>query len=94
MATTTHLEQVHDQADDWWRSTAGRALQWWAQTGLEFDAFDLTELGVPDPDHPARWGALFRAAHTAGLIRPVGYRQSRRPTRSGGVCRIWQGTQP
>lgn len=85
------LNEVLDNADDWWRSTAERALRWWAESGMEFDAFDITELGVPDPDHPNRWGALFQSAVTAGLIVPVGYRQSRRPSRHGGVCRVWKG---
>ncbi|WP_324650989.1 hypothetical protein [Georgenia sp. H159] len=91
MATTKDLGTVQENADDWWRDSAERALRWWAQSGQPFDAFDITELGVPDPDHPARWGALFRAAYTSGLIQPIGYHQSRRPTRSGGVCRVWQG---
>lgn len=85
------LNEVHDSSDDWWRSCAELALTWWAQSGKPFDAFDITQLGVPDPDHPARWGALFRHAHTAGLIVPVGYHQSQRPSRSGGVCSLWQG---
>lgn len=87
----TMLEEINDAADDWWRSTAERALLWWAESGVEFDAFDLTQLGVPDPDHPNRWGALFGAAKATGLIEPVGYRQSRRPGRHGGVCRVWKG---
>lgn len=93
MTAVNDLKQVIDHVDDWWRDSAERALRWWAETGQPFDAYDLTLLGVPDPDHPARWGALFRAAYAAGLITPVGYRQSRRPTRSGGVCRVWQGVQ-
>lgn len=85
------LPIVLDNADDWWRDAAERALLWWAESGVPFDAFDLTEIGVPDPDHPNRWGALFQGAVQSGLIVPVGYRQSRRPTRHGGVCRVWKG---
>ncbi|GAB3698520.1 hypothetical protein [Mariniluteicoccus flavus] len=80
-----------ENADDWWRDCATRALEHLAASGQTFDAYDLTELGVPDPDHPNRWGGLFQAATRADLIEPVGYRESRRPTRSGGVCRVWQG---
>lgn len=86
-----HLTQVHANADTWWRDSAERALRDLAASGRTFEAYDLTEMGVPDPDHPNRWGALFRAAHTAGLIEPVGYAQSRRPGRSGGLTRLWRG---
>lgn len=81
------------ESDPWWHDCALRALSWLAEGGRPFDAFDLTELGVPDPDHPNRWGALFNAARQSGLIECVGFRESRRPSRAGGVCRVWQGKQ-
>lgn len=79
-------------ADSWWRDCAWRALEHLAATGRPFTAYDVTELGVPDPDHGNRWGGLFQAACKAGLIEPVGYAESRRPSRAGGVCRVWKGT--
>ena len=82
-----------ERADDWWRSCADKALQTLAGTGQPFTADDLTEMGVPDPDSPARWGALFAGAKAARLIVPVGYQPSTRPTRNGGVCRVWVGRQ-
>jgi len=78
-------------ADSWWSDCASRALAWCAEAGFTFEAYTLTELGVPDPDHPARWGALFRAAYHRGLIVPVGFEPSRRPSRAGGACRVWIG---
>ncbi len=78
--------------DTWWRA-AWRALEHLADGTGVFDAWALTELGVPDPDHPGRWGALFRQAHTRGLIVPVGYRPSKRPGRAGGACRTWRGAK-
>jgi len=86
-----HLEEVYENTDDWWKDSAERALAWLARDGQPFDAYDLTELGVPDPDHPAQWGALFRTAHQRGDIEPLGFRESRRPTRSGGILRVWRG---
>lgn len=80
-------------ADDWWHDCARRALEWWAASGVEFDAYSVTELGVPDPDDSHRWGALFRAAATEGLIVPVGWRQARRPSRASGACRVWVGRE-
>lgn len=82
-----------ENRDDWWWPTAMRAVRWLAQVPGEFDAWDVTMLGVPDPDHPNRWGALFRAASTAGVIVPAGYTQSRRPGRAGGLCRTWRGAR-
>lgn len=90
---TIDLGEVLENADDWWRSVAERGLMYWARSGIPFDAHDVTLLGVPDPDHPNRWGALFQAAARAGLIEPVGYHRSRRPGRHGGVCRVWKGTE-
>lgn len=88
----TDLTTVRDQGDDWWRDSAERAVRWWAESGMPFDAYDVTLLGVPDPDHPSRWGGLFSAMKADGIIEPIGYRESRRPSRHHGVCRIWRGT--
>lgn len=44
------------------------------------------------PDHLGQWGALFRTYSNRGLIEPLGFEYSRRPTRSGGICRTWRGT--
>ncbi len=91
--TLLGVDLAIENRDDFWWPTGMRAMRWLADTNTTFEAFDLTELGVPDPDHPARWGALFRAAHKAGIIRPAGYTQSRRPGRAGGLCRVWTGAQ-
>lgn len=81
---------IENQDDVWWPA-AMRAVKWLADAPGTFEAFDLTELGVPDPDSPGRWGALFRAAYTSGVIQPAGYTRSRRPGRAGGLCRTWRG---
>lgn len=96
--TTTYQPPLLDVAtmhagrsDSWWRECAERAAMVLIQRGAEFTASDLTEMGVPDPDHSARWGSLFASLKAAGLIIPVGYRPSPRATRNGGVCRVWRG---
>ena len=89
--TTEGVRRATDGADPWWWLVAMRGMKWLADTRTPFDAFDLTLLGVPDPDHGARWGALFNAAASAGMIKRVGYTKSRRPTRAGGVCMVWVG---
>jgi len=85
------VQRAIGNADDWWWKVAMRALTWLAETHTTFDAYDLSILGCPDPDHPSRWGALFRSASAAGVIEHAGYTQSRRPTCAGGLCRVWRG---
>lgn len=92
MTITPDLTEVLDNADEPWKDCAWRAMETLADSGRMFDANDITDLGVPPPDHPARWGALFQGAHKIGLIRPVGFTQSRRQTRHGGVIRLWIGS--
>lgn len=87
-----HLEQIHADGPDEWREHARGVMDWLASEGQPFDAYNLTELGVPEPHHPSQWGALFRTYANRGLIEPLGFEYSRRPTRSGGVCRTWRGT--
>lgn len=89
---TDHLEQIHEDGPEEWREQACGAMDLLAANGSPFDSMTLTELGVPDPHHPGQWGALFRVYSTRGLIEPLGFEYSRRPTRSGGICRTWVGT--
>lgn len=74
-----------------WETDAYEALVKVAAEGKPFDAYALTEKAeLRNPPHPNMWGPLFRNAYKDGLIKPVGYHQSRRPGRSGGACRVWQ----
>ena len=85
------LERAIANSDSWWNSCALMAIGWLADCGRTFDAYELTELGVPDPDDPCRWGSVFRIAHQAGAIEMVGYAPSRRPTAAGSIARVWRG---
>lgn len=80
--------------DDVWWGQAMTGISLLALAGDPFDAYDLQSVGVGEPDHPNRYGALFRSAATAGVIEKVGFHQSKRPGRSGGVCAVWRGKQP
>src|SRR5215212_1422725 len=91
--TRTGPEVAWDDADEWWRDCAARALKWMAESGQDFDAWDLVQLGVPDPDDHHRWGGLFRVAAQQGLIESVGYAPSRRPTAGGSIARVWRGVR-
>jgi hypothetical protein len=76
-----------------WHAQATAKLAELAKKGAPFDAFDLVKAGVPEPDNPKRWGSLFRAASTKGLIVNVGYHRSQQPGRAAGSCRTWKGAQ-
>lgn len=74
-----------------WQSDAHDALLKVAAEGKPFDAYALTEKAeLRNPPHPNMWGTLFRQASKDGIIRRVGFHESRRPGRKAGVCRVWQ----
>ncbi len=90
------LDRATESRDPWSWHPAKAALETLAAesatTGRIFEAYDLTELFGIELDHPARWGALFNAAASEGLIAHAGFAVSRRPTRAGGITRVWRGT--
>lgn len=86
------MELAANNADDWWWSCAWAGLEQLASHQVAFQAFDLIELGVPEPDHPNRWGPLFATAAQAGLIVRLGYAPSKRPTVRGSAAAVWRGT--
>jgi hypothetical protein len=89
------LNRAIENRDPFWWSSAMRALKWLAADGQPFECYDISKLGVPDPnpgDTANRWGALFSAAAKANIIEAIGYTQSKRPSRSSGLCRVWRGT--
>lgn len=84
-------EQAAENADTWWRSCAERGIRHLAAQGQPFTADDLRKLGVPEPDHPNRWGGLWHWARAAHLIEPTGgVRPSTTGSRRGGLVREWR----
>ena len=78
--------------DNAWKADALDLLSKVAESGEDFDAYTLQEKhGLRQPPHPNMWGSLFRTAYQADIITPVGFHQSQRPGRAGGVCRVWRG---
>lgn len=84
------LARADENIDRWWRSCADAAIAHLAAGDRPFSADQVAAL-VPNPDHPCRWGARFSAALKAGVIRPVGYTVSARPSRHRGVQRLYVG---
>lgn len=90
-ARDASLEVVEESTDAWWRDCCDRGIEELARRGHDFQAVDLVDLGVPEPWHPNAWGARLHHAARRGLIEPVGYAQSRRPTVKASVVRVWRG---
>ena len=83
---------VLENEDPSWRGDALQLLAKVAESGVDFDAYDLEhKYGLRPPRHPNQWGALLQTAYKAEIITPIGYHQSERPGRSRGVCRVWRG---
>lgn len=85
------LAAVDENADGWWKSCAMAGIEFLAATGQPFTAHDLVELGVPEPDVPARWGAVMNAASHVGIIVPIAVVCSARPTVHRSLVRQWIG---
>lgn len=84
------IAQVEEVGDAWWAASCDEAIRWLAALDCTFTADDVVALcGVPD--RPNQIGARFRAAVNAGIIRPVGYTLSDRPSRHKGVLRMYRG---
>ena len=89
----TILQDVDANTDKWWKSCALAAIECLARSGRPFTAYDAAQLGVPDPDHPSRWGGLFSAAAHAGLIRSAGVVRGSRASTHGAWVRVWIGAE-
>lgn len=87
------IDQADQNTDTWWKSCADRAIEYLAASGQPFSADHVAAL-IPAPDHPCRWGGRFHAAVRAGVIVPIGYTLSARPSRHRGVQRMYVGGAP
>lgn len=80
--------------DEGWTESAKRALFRALESNHTVTADDLDSsfYGLQPPRHPSQIGGLFRVFYNRGLIRPVGYAISKRPSRRGGIQRVWAAT--
>jgi hypothetical protein len=85
------LAEADAGTDDWWKDCADRGIAELARRGHDFQAVDLLDLGVPEPDHANRWGSRLHAAAMAGLIECVGFAPSKRATTRTSIVRVWRG---
>ncbi len=90
---TRGVTTAAERRDRFWWDGAMRAVETMAATGRQFSAYDVAEaFGLPDPDHPNRWGALLSCAARAEVVECVGAAPSRRPSVEGSLARVWRGT--
>ena len=76
-----------------WADEALRAIEAEARTGRTFDGWLLQERqGLSNPDSPPQWGSVFKAAAHRGIIQQAGFHITNRPTRRGGITRVWIGS--
>lgn len=72
-----------------WRPKAEEALDELIQAGTPFTADDLRARVDEKPHHPNSIGALFIGASRRGLIRKIGYQQSKTKSRQAGSLALW-----
>lgn len=93
----TGVERAINARDRWSFNPAMLAIKVLAvetfESGGVFEAYDATQRFGIELDHPNRWGGLLSSAAAQGLIVRAGFTESRRPTRAGGLCRVWRGTE-
>lgn len=59
--------------------------------GKTFTADDIrSKSEIPEPGHSGWWGAAFNRAARQGLIRKVGYTESKTKSRNHGVLGRWK----
>lgn len=78
-----------------YREKVEAAMRWLAEDGQEFNSDDVRAM-VGDPPrgvHVNLVGALFVAAATSGLIKPVGFTHSTRLIGHGNWVRSWVGVR-
>lgn len=77
-----------DFRDEWLEAFDG-ALTKAMANGVSVTSDDMRKF-LPPPGHSSWWGVAFQSASARGLIKPVGYEQSRSASRKSGVLRRWQ----
>ena len=87
---TGGAQAAEQNADEWFKSCARRAILDLADSGRIFSADDVWAMGIPEPDSNCRLGGVLMGLSNAGAIVCVGVGISRRSSRHGGLQRLWR----
>ena len=88
------MELVLERRSEY-REKVEAAIRWLAEDGQEFNSDDVRAMAGDPPRgvHVNLVGALFVAAATSGLIKPVGFTHSTRLIGHGNWVRSWVGVR-
>lgn len=85
------IERARRGSSAAWIEAANAAVRGLARRGMPFTADDVWELCAPGTREPRALGSVMMRAAKSGIIRKVGYVQSRRASRHCGPVAQWVG---
>ncbi|WP_404291198.1 hypothetical protein [Glutamicibacter arilaitensis] len=88
---TDGLQSAFAYTTEQWRDQALDIVCSLAADGERFTAEVLRRLGLPAPEKPQQWGALFAALQHHGIAEAVGWGPSTTASGQERGVRIWQG---
>ncbi|MEC3853463.1 hypothetical protein [Paenarthrobacter ureafaciens] len=86
------VQAAHVFSPDAWRADAVAAVHTLAASGRVFTVDHLRRAGIPDPDKPQRWGALFAVMRNSGVIECAGMQEHRIKAGDSQLIRQWRGS--
>lgn len=90
MRRDDHPSLAAEMAAPWWGTDAWREqIRADLAAGLEIAADVVQERHPELPDMGPAVGGIFYGLSAAKVLRKVGYRASRKPSRSGSVIAVW-----
>ena len=94
---TEGIERVLKNSNSDWRTRVRCLIQNLAKERDEFTSDDVREeairLEIGDPHHLNAWGAAMSALAKEGVIKRIGYVQSKRPVAHATVIGVWKSAQ-
>jgi hypothetical protein len=76
-----------------WLQLATELVEQFTRRGQHFTSADLRRAGLPAPVHANHWGSLFAHLQAKNLVRRVGLRVERQPSRGSRPVTVWAGIE-
>ena len=80
---------VEENTDDAWNAEVDSVIETLASTGVNFTSDDVWANVSFLPHNNSSMGAAFIRASKSGLIKKVGWAESRRPSAHSRALRVW-----